>query len=415
MTKRERVHCGRSAAIVPAGMLRSFLQLSLLLGVLSCSARAESLLLSLQQRDLRLPDGSVVQNYPAYVYERRAYIDTLPFDGIAIHSSTGGATGLGVMSGAAISYATITNEWAPLRGVSFTRVTHNFAVVNVGRPADFFGDWSTTIRNFRALARVLKETGIEGVFFDNEEYDVSLWKYPLDCDYAGTTSLEQYYGQVRLRGRQIMQAMIAEFPDIVFIVAHSPSNSYRFTPQVVDWWAQNQNGYDSLAGAFTVGVLEGAGTQAIVVDGGEAAYQYRHEAEYQTSYQYRKFTLASASVNCPFIPRALRSSWPDQLSVAYGIYNLVAPPRLDAIEPGKYQSQLEFALTNCDSYTWAYWEGGNWYIPPDGTNGVGQPWFDAVAAARDGLASFDQPAELRGSERSGPRRLRAARRRNRAR
>lgn len=122
------------------------------------------------------------------------------------------------------------------------------------------------------------------------------------------------------------------------------------------------------------------------MDGGEAAYQYRRDPEYQTSYDYRKFTIASASINCPFIPVWLRSSWPDWLSIAYGIYNFVAPPRTDAMTPGKYQSQLEFALTHCDRYTWAYWEGGNWYLPPDATNGVGQAWFDAVAAAQEGPA-----------------------------
>ena len=212
-----------------------------------------------------------------------------------------------------------------------------------------------------------------------------MWKYPTDCDHVSTKTLEQYYDQVRLRGRQLMQALLQDSRGIVFIVTHSPSQSYRFTPQAVDWWAQNQNGYDDLAGPFTAGVLEGAATQAVVVDGGEAAYQYRKEDEYQVSYDCRKFTLASASVDCPFIAPVLRSLWPDRLSIGYGTYNLVAPPRVATMDPAQYQNQLGFASTRCDNHTWAYWEGCNWYIPPEAPNGVGQEWFDAVVAAREGF------------------------------
>ena len=47
---------------------------------------------------------------------------------------------------------------------------HNFAVVHVERPTDFFDDWTDTIQSFQNLAIVLRDIGIQGIMFDNEEY-----------------------------------------------------------------------------------------------------------------------------------------------------------------------------------------------------------------------------------------------------
>src|SRR5205823_233330 len=134
---------------------------------------------------------------------------SLPFDGLTISTTTGSA----IMNGDVRTYAAIASDFAPLNGLSFTRVKHNFALLNVDRPADFFGDWTVTIENFRVLAKVLKEKEIEGIFFDNEEYRQPLFNYPEDCD-DHSKSLQQYQDQARLRGRQIMKAMAGEYPEI---------------------------------------------------------------------------------------------------------------------------------------------------------------------------------------------------------
>ena len=82
-------------------------------------------LISLQQRVLHNPDGSTANNYPSYVAQRAAYIDTLPFDGITVHC----VSCWNIMSGSAISYTTISNEFLPLKGVSFNRMKYNFVKV----------------------------------------------------------------------------------------------------------------------------------------------------------------------------------------------------------------------------------------------------------------------------------------------
>jgi len=42
--------------------------------------------------------------------------------------------------------------------------------------------------------------GLEGIFFDDEEYRVHMWQYPNDCKYAASKTVTQYREQWRLRG-----------------------------------------------------------------------------------------------------------------------------------------------------------------------------------------------------------------------
>ena len=62
------------------------------------------------------------------------------------------------------------------------------------------------------LALVCLDAGLEGLVFDNEEYDVHWWRYPNDCKYASTKTASQYREQWRLGGTQVMQAIIAQRP-----------------------------------------------------------------------------------------------------------------------------------------------------------------------------------------------------------
>jgi len=136
--------------------------------VLTFTAEARPRLINTQQASFR--------SRPEFVRDHFAHIETLPFDGLALSTTTGAV----LMKGTPRTYAEISADFAPLNGLVFTRMTHNFAIVFVDRPADFFGDWSATIENFRVLARVLREKGIAGIFFDNEEYAGTLFNYPED-------------------------------------------------------------------------------------------------------------------------------------------------------------------------------------------------------------------------------------------
>src|SRR5262249_37175427 len=159
-----------------------------------------------------------------FIRDRSEFIDSLPFDGMTISTDTG----RDLMKGTARSYSQMALDFGPLARVAFKRLKHNFALVTVNRPADFFDDWSVTIENFQTLARVLRARHIEGILLDNEEYDQGLFDYPKDCSYP-SRALQSYQDQARLRGREIMEAMVKVYPQIVIMVLHGPYTTFDGT------------------------------------------------------------------------------------------------------------------------------------------------------------------------------------------
>ena len=327
----------------------------------SAAGTAAPLVINAQQGDHR--------TRPEYVRDHFAHIETLPFDGLAITTATGAA----IMNGTARSYAQMAGDFAPLNGLAFTRMRHNFALVNVDRPADFFGDWTVTIENFRMLARVLKEKGLVGIFFDNEGYQRSLFNYPDDCS-DPSKSLDQYREQARLRGRQIAQAIAGEYPEIVVMALHGPYASFSGTPSQVGRGQTNWE-LDELRGPFSVGLIGGLDSRAQFVDGGEV-YAYRTVDDFQVSYDFRKTGLASAAANCPFIASFLRPVWPLKVGISFGLYNY--PYGGQPMDPPIMRTTLERALRRCDDFVWLYCENVNWNAPGE----ISQAWVDAVVGAR---------------------------------
>ena len=342
------------------------LPLLALLAISPAAARASSYLINAQQGNY--------QNEPRFIRDRFAHIESQPFDGMTISTPTGRK----LMNGSARTYAQMSLDFGPLNGLVFKHVKHNFALVNVRRPADFFDDWSVTIENFRLLARILKVKRIEGIFFDNEEYDGGVFKYPADCSYP-SKSLTEYQDQARLRGRQIMEAMAREYPALVCVALHGPYSSFAGTPDQVRGGQTNWS-TEQLRGPFSAGLVEGLGKRSTFVDGGEV-YAYRTEDDFQLSYDYRKNTIASAEANCPFIPEPLRPLWPLRVNIAFGVYN--HPFAGAPMDPAILRTTLERALKRADRYVWLYTEKMNWNAPGETT----QDWVDAVAGARAAAAT----------------------------
>lgn len=347
----------------------SFLCLALILEAFLGGANAEPLLINAQQADLR--------SRPEYVRDHFAHIESLPFDGMSFTTESGTA----LMDGSLRTYEQISSEFAAIDGLKFTRMKLNFAHVNVDRPADFFGDWSAVIENFRMLARVLKEKRIAGIFFDNEEYNRLLFNYPDDCDDLSKT-IEQYQDQARLRGRQIGQAISAEFPEIMFVALHGPYSSFSGTPDEVRG-GQTSSDADEMRGPFSAGIIEGLDTRARFVDGGEV-YVYRTTEEFQLSYDYRKQGLARDEENCPYISKYLRPVWAAKVGISFGLYNGEFGGQ--GMTPSIMRTTLERALRRCDNFVWLYTEDQNWNAPGE----FGMEWLDAVIAAK--AAAQNPPA-----------------------
>jgi hypothetical protein len=345
--------------------------------------------------DLSVPTGTVPRSDPPYlillqrrtvevhtnrtpyILDNLAYIESLPFDGMVVNIPPSWT----VMRDQPITYDDVYDDWlAPLQG-KFTRFTQNFVEVMIDDPGDVFDDaaWRVTVENWRTMARAARAAGFVGIFFDNEEYTGRWLNYPEDYDDPDHT-LDEYRAQTRLRGSQIMRAIVAEFPEVVFLVYHGPYLSEPKTPDEVIAGQADEGDASDLTGPLFTGFLEGLGPEAQLIDGGEV-YAYRTAEDFADSYEWRKTGLPSEATDSAFITDADRAVWPQRVGISYGVYNLPYPTEQQTMTPRIMRSTLEQALRHADRYVWYYTYGDNWLIPGD----MPHCWREAVEGARDAV------------------------------
>jgi len=314
---------------------------------------------------------------PTFLRQNKLFLESLPFDGLAVYLRNPDGSDnptMEVMINKEIGYPTMARVLAPLKGLQFTNLTQNFAAVFSGRPPDFFNDWATIVRNFSDLAKAAREVGLKGVYFDNETYFSKWSHYPVGVEYPAL-NLRAYQDQARLRGRQVMEAMVAQFPDIVVISLHGPyvSEPKAPAPLFPQWSTTNQ-----LLGPFFCGFLEGAGKRATCVDGGRL-FHLRTAKEFQDSYAFRKIGITQEKVDSDFIPAPLRAAWPFKLNVAFGVYD--RPFGQVDMDPDTLRPTLATALRQSDRYAWLQVEFRS-FLKASKNGGAAEPWLNAVRQAR---------------------------------
>jgi hypothetical protein len=320
---------------------------------------------------------------PAFVAKHVDYIETLPFDGITVDIPAS----FSLMQGQPISYGEMFDDGLePLTG-AFNRMQDNFVMVYIDYPGDAFDDsaWAVTVENYRNLARAVRDAGLAGIFLDNEAYNRQWTDYPEDYDNP-THSLKEYQAQVQLRGQQIMEAMVSEYPEIELLLFHGPYLSEPETPLYVRMNQAGASFEHELHGPFFVGFLEGLGDRAKLMDGGEV-YQYRTARDFRKSYEWRKWRMPSAATNSAIIPDDLRKVWPDNVSISFGVYT--EPYAQTPMNPEILKTTLEHALRQADDYVWLYTEDINWMAP----DGMPEIWSSPIGLAvenvREGSLSAD--------------------------
>lgn len=314
---------------------------------------------------------------PGFVANNKAFLETQPFNGLIIYlrsSSLGINASTAVMKDAPLSHEAIASVLNPIKDLEFTRLKQNFGLVLGTTPPDFFDDWSTIVDNFANLARAARDAGLKGIAFDNEQYFAPWGNYPTGVAYP-LTSLAQYQAQARLRGRQVMEAMVAEFPGIVVVTLHGPYVSEPDAPESLNF-PQWQSG-NELLGPFFAGFQEGSSMPGQNVDGGEL-YDLRTAEEFQQTYDWRRYDIASSDVNCAYIPSALRATWSDNISISFGVYDL--PFGGASMSPSILTTTLTNALATADTWVWFYAEDST-YLLPESQGGATEEWVDAVRAA----------------------------------
>lgn len=326
---------------------------------------------------------------PQFTSDHKAHLDAGTFDGMAIYIRNSSLTiqiTPRMMRPTTMTYADMMTAMSPYNALSFSHLTYNWAYVAVTsgtRPNDFFQDWAPATASWQNLAACCRDSGLQGIMFDPEQYAVGyLW-----CDWEGQPlypghTYQEYSDQTRLVAKGIMQAMVTEFPAIKVACLHGP---YISEPQAVTplgfnpaWPAAND-----LMGPFAVGLYEGIGTSAAkVIDGGEL-YHLRNLTDFESSKTWRKDTLPSAAINCAYIPLADRAGWEAGTKRDFGVYLATGGDGIN--DTATLRSTLANALMTADDEVWLYPDSMTFNLPPE-SGGATQAYIDAVLAAKSDAA-----------------------------
>ena len=362
-------------------MVMRFLALVLLLALPAAAQDGPKLLVH-QQPDFPL-------TYPVHLAEHLDHVEALPFDGITV---TVFASWQLMKPGWTFTAEEIAESLSAIDG-QFEALDYNFLLVTINDPGDVFDDaaWAPVLANWNALAEAARDAGFAGLFFDVEEYGTPWLNYPEDYD-GPSQDLDAYREQTRLRGRQMMEAVAAAWPDAQVLFTFGPWLSEPDTPDYVRLLQVAGADEYELLGPLFVGFLEGAGPGNLVIDGGEC-YQYRSEEDFQLAYDWRETGIASDETDSAFIPAALRPDWGDRVSNGFGVYNI--DWKADdgyPMNPAVMETTLRNALARADDVVWYYNEefadgSGNWYVP----GSMPQAWTDAVVAAQQSPVGVPVP------------------------
>ena len=266
---------------------------------------------------------------------------------------------------------TITN----LNQTRFTRFTDNFlylctSVRGTSAPKEqnvdwFDARWSNIASNMALYSEMAKTAGFKGLMLDFEYYksDFPLWRYfeyKTFADYyqksgKALPSFEDYAVQLRKRGREMMEAVTAAYPDITIIMI-------PFTG-----WGR-MGGYDLLS-AFVDGMLEGAGPKVTLIDGGEMGY----ERQTYKSFMDLRREAARKGIKKSKVPDLYENRikqgfgfWIDYDPGLYGGW-YTDPEQLEKNyrSPSRLEYGLYNALTASDRYVWLYVWHPQYFWNPD--------------------------------------------------
>jgi hypothetical protein len=300
---------------------------------------------------------------PEFMREHAQQLDSSPFDGCVFHIDarrtngskarfTWDAWGTEVFTKESLQPAL-----QDLKAAKLKRCTENFLRFNT-TPAklDWFDDHTAVSNNAYLAAWFAREANIPGVLFDIEQYDAPLFDYRKQRDKKGW---EVYAAQVRLRGREAMQAFQAGYPNLTIFLTFG----YCLP------WAESSSGKGSLADChygllapFLDGMLEVAGSKAKFVDGNELAYGYKEPDRFPKSYQTMKHDLLPI-VRDP-------DKYARHFSFAFGLW-MDRDWRKNGWEtndfsknyftPEAFRSSVARAIEVADEYVWIYTETPRWW------------------------------------------------------
>src|SRR3954469_11087806 len=232
-----------------------------------------------------------------FIREHIKEMQATPFDGCVFHAQYKRADG---KSGSFMWESWGTNTFGSedlaealrdLKQTEFGGFKENFLRFNT-TPAklDWFDDYGAVLKNARLAAEFAREANCPGLLFDIEQYEGMLFDYRKQRDTYDKSkpadqpmkSWEVYAAHCRKRGKEVMEAFQAGYPNLVVFLTFG----YRLP------WDESRHGRIPLAechygllAPFLDGMFAAARGKTIFVDGHETAYSWREPEKFAEGYK----------------------------------------------------------------------------------------------------------------------------------
>ena len=324
-------------------------------------------------------------------------IESRPFDGVVIQAVGRDAAGKPRRLGWAFLDEKWQREWFQpcvddLRACKFRRLTDNFIILNANPGnVDWFDDagWQNIIEHCRIAAWVAKQSGVKGLLFDPEPYAPPHGQFRYAAQpQRDKHTFDEYAAQARRRGREMLAAIAAEYPDITLFCYFMNSVCGEAANNPSPQRALKNSGY-GLYPAMIDGWLDAAPSAVTFVDGCESAYRYNSREAFVEAALLMRGDCQN------LVSPANRAKYRAQVQVSFGLYldaywNPKESPWYIDGQGGsrvdRLRANAHTALRVADQYVWVYGEKFRWW--PTENRGVKPETWPAALPGCDKALSF---------------------------
>ena len=327
-------------------------------------------------------------DYPDLVRREIRNMERLPFDGINLKLHDW-RNSISVFRPQPYDETKLAQDFEDLRHIKWNRFTDNFVRAITAKKEhprqDWFDDthWEAIQHNARLVAKAARIGRCVGVCFDPEAYGPNPWAYQ-EAAHKISKTFAQYEAMVRKRGAQFVRAIESEFPNAKILTYIMLSQVRAVAPRRTRGEVKASLSWNSYAllPAFLDGMLDGASTGTVIVDGNEPSYYYTDREQFLDAYHY----VAQRALR--FVDPANWNKYRTQVQVGQAVFldelmQLRKGRRLaNYLTPAQQRLWLEhntyWALYCSDEYVWLHDGNADWW------KGKGLPKgaVEAVRSAR---------------------------------
>lgn len=337
-----------------------------------------------------------------------AEIEKQPFDGVVIEVTGTKPDGKLCPIRPTFSGEKWEREWFQpavdqLKACKFQRLTDNFITLgaNPGN-VDWFDDagWNRIVEHWRIAAQIAKQSGFKGILFDPEPYTPPHAQFSYNAQPARDRHrFNEYHAKARQRGRQIMEAVVAEYPDITIFCYFLNSICMQTTGRPDPRLALASHPYGLLPPMLD-GWLDVVPPTVRIVDGCESAYRYNSVEEYLEA------GLGMRGCCQELVSPENRANYRAQVQVSFGVYldaywnPKESPWYIDGLggtRVERLRANTATALRVADEYVWVYGEKFRWWPTPNGSVRK-EYWPEAIPGCDKALRYARDPVDYGRSE-----------------